>query len=210
MKKLTLILLLLSLSVFAQKPDGTKKQLGLVIKGDILMPILLISNANVFIFNNNYCSFTLEKLLKKRRSIQLTFFEDWGQWGNPPIPYYIFNKWALLPEYKFFVSKKKAHTGYYVGVWGQFMNDKEINQRNNIIENYKTVYLGGGISTGVQFYIFKRITIDALIGFGVLKPIYYYDTRWNVNGIVQQLTFQKDYYTSQFNPRLAINIGYKF
>jgi uncharacterized protein DUF3575 len=208
MKKLSLILFLFSVSAFAQKTDSTKKQLGLVVKGDILTPIIGL------IVEQGYCSFTIEKLLKKRHSIQLTYFESWLHYPDN----WKLNLLQLMPEYKFFVSKKKLCSGYYIGAFGQFIHYKEIFENNPggnelNVENYKEVALGGGISNGVQFYVFKKITIDILLGVGLYKPIYFYDiqTYNSFNGVITRVNFPEQYYNAaQFNFRAAINIGYKF
>ena len=120
--------------------------------------------------------------------------------------------WSLIPEYKFFVSKKKAHTGYYIGAFGYFnyYYDNYIWGHQQIITNQ--VNIGGGISNGVQFYIFKRITIDVLLELGVLSgnPVYNnvvitnpYISPADLCGCVTQPPIQ-------FYGRFAINIGYKF
>jgi len=180
---------------FSQTTDSTKKQLGLVVKTDILSPILRLFGDKDLYFDNYVFSFTVEKLLAKRHSVQLTFFESWEQQPND----WQLNQWSLIPEYKFFVSKKKAHTGYYIGAFGQFLNYNERDYSPEI-GNYKTISVGGGISNGVQFYVLKKITIDALLGFGILKPIYVYDT----------YGAQQEDYLSTYTFRSAISIGYKF
>lgn len=104
MKQLTIILLIIisplfwrGAEAFAQKPDSAKKQLGLVLKADILRPIYGL------LFAQNYASFTVEKLVKKRHSVQLTFFEYWGHQNDE----WKFNQWALIPEYKFLYQTRK-------------------------------------------------------------------------------------------------------
>ena len=203
MKKLTLILLLLSFSVFAQNPDSTKKQLGLVIKGDILLPIIGLFDEGY------YCSFTIEKFLKKRHSIQLTYFEFWLNTPDGSKSNYR----QLIPEYKFFVSKKKLCNGYYIGAYGQFLSEKYNFQNNEgggwVIERYKTILIGGGICTGVQFYLLKKLTIDVMFGLGIVKPINYYEAYF-YDGGAHPLIFDKTWYAPYYNGRAAINIGYKF
>src|ERR1035437_8030078 len=99
------------------KKDSTKKHLNLIVKGDILLPIFelfLSSRQNDFL--NFYCSFAVEKLLKKRHSMQITYLGSWGHYYEG----WIHNFLQIIPEYKFFVSKKKSHSGYYVGAFGLF------------------------------------------------------------------------------------------
>jgi hypothetical protein len=192
------------------------------VKGDILFPLIyLIANKQNQESQDpsagNYCSFTIEKLLKKRHSLQLTYNDNWY---SQTIANNWYNKstiWSLIPEYKFFVSKKKLCSGYYIGAYGKYSHDYENNVLNQSgwetnIERYKEVSLGGGISNGVQFYLFKRITIDVLLGIGILKPINYnviqvYEYDLN-NGTV--ITTINKSYRFYYDARLAINIGFKF
>lgn len=209
MKKLTFILFLLSVYAFAQKTDSTKKQIGLVVKGDILLPIInLIGNIQTERNGNYnyvyYCPFTVEKLLKKRHSIQLSFFKNWTQ--NLYYAEWNYNQWALIPEYKYFISKKKSYTGYYIGSFGEFFSEKVLQSDDALSRGFKTISIGGGISNGVQFYVFKKITIDILLGVGILKPI----SNQVLYGSYGPSPFDKTFYQSYFTYRAAINIGYKF
>lgn len=73
---------------------------------------------------------------------------------------------------------------------------------DSLKHGYKSISFGGGISNGVQLYVFKRITIDVLIGFGILKPVSYHVLYGNYG------PFDKSYYINSV--RAALNLGYTF
>ncbi|HEX7414399.1 MAG TPA: DUF3575 domain-containing protein [Bacteroidia bacterium] len=242
MKKiLHIIFLLLSIAAFGQKTDSTKKGIGLVLKTDVLMPTFngiqnltggtSIDNLEADV--NNAFSFSVEKLLGKRHSIQITFIEKWSSVSNTiyndtaflsPTSYYAIpkltivnkaNELIIIPEYKYFVSKKKAHTGYYIGAYA-FYYSQNFNRMFSDASQYiiKTGNIGAGFSNGVQFYLFKRITVDALLQLGIIMTHSIYEKEIVIN--------PPPYPTYRdmcgcllgpfvhFYPRLAINIGYKF
>ncbi|HEX7413958.1 MAG TPA: DUF3575 domain-containing protein [Bacteroidia bacterium] len=181
------------------KKDTTKKHLNIIVKADILLPVFGLYAGY------RYCSFTIEKLLKKRHSVQVTFTDYWEHTFNG----LTFNNWQLIPEYKFFVSNKKSHGGYYVGAFGLFVHSKYVTTfPQMVIEGYKTISLGGGISNGAQFYLFKKLTIDVLVGVGLIKPVSYYDSYLYYNGVVQPLYYPDYDWQSYVTYRVAINIGF--
>ncbi len=222
MKKVTPILfLLLSFSAFAQKTDSTKKQLGLVVKGDILMPIYSLVNTDHYKIH----SFTVEKLFSKRHSLQLTVLsltqntKSVKEYNNITNTNQMnFSSLAIIPEYKFFVSKKKNHTGYYVGAFAQYLYDIGKIASTQFIpagysfpyypntpavtyyDNTEIIYqrLAIGLMNGIQYYLFNHLVIDCLVGIGP------------VGTIVQKGSGTPNTYIDPLVPRAAINIGYKF
>ncbi|MHB8261632.1 MAG: DUF3575 domain-containing protein [Bacteroidia bacterium] len=212
MKKiLPIILLLLSLTAFGQKTDSTKKGIGLIIKTAIFQPTFNGMDYYPITITFHAFAVTVEKFFKKQHSIQVTFIEGWRNIIFSPMDYSRSNTWALIPEYKFFVSKKKAQTGYYIGAYGyfNFLNNERVDGAYQGI--YKALNIGGGISNGLQFYLFKRITINVLLEIGVLrtKPAFYNDVEINpipVCGCVREPALP----AFELNSRFAINIGYKF
>src|SRR6201985_1914256 len=84
MKKLLLFSLLFTNVCFAQdsaKFTNTKKTINLVVKTDLLLPVVYYAVNNG---KGKAISFTVEKLLAKRHSVQLysLFFKGTGQSGN--------------------------------------------------------------------------------------------------------------------------------
>lgn len=128
MKRLALILILFSSFAFAQKQDSAKKQLGLIVKTDVLI-------------SANYSS--------------------------------------IVASY--------AYTN--------IPNNVSYPITNNFQANIQT--MGGGFSNGFQYYLFKRITLDLLVGLGVRKQIKIIGPIVGNNGV-------------EFIGRFALNIGYKF
>ncbi len=207
MKNLTIILILISFSAFAQKSDSTKKQLGLIVKADVLVPIIShLSKLNEF-------SLTVEKLFKQRHSLQLTYVKSWynkNTFVHNPATESGTDKnstYQIIPEYKFFISKKKAHTGYYIGAYAKFIStyEKSISSitspiiRSDIFE-YSMYSISEGVINGFQFYFFNHLTLDVLLGIGVREVIEFNQIQGNFGGNSSAL----------FDLRAAINIGYKF
>src|ERR1039458_37181 len=93
-KILYIAFLFLSVVTFGQKADSTKKGIGLIIKTDVLQPFYggyeggygsLQNNSK---FGDDYYilhsyALAVEKLLKKRHSIQVTFIETWLHYNCP-------------------------------------------------------------------------------------------------------------------------------
>jgi len=224
MKKLTLILLIIISPLFwrgvggeafAQTTDSTKKQLGLVVKTDILLPAITLAKSRTAEF-----SLTVEKLIKKRHSIQLTFiyFNNYIRTRSyiiPPsgieIDKTTTNSIAIIPEYKFFVSKKKNHTGYYIGIsaaYGLQLYRETytanipagVSYYNGVgpatLSNYRKdndQFYAFGIINGFQYYLYKCLVLDFVAGAG--------------NAADFNQSFRA---SSQFVWRLGLNIGYKF
>lgn len=182
MKQLLAILivsLFFSSSTFGLEKDSTKKGIGLVIKYDLITLSLTTKfNSQKNNINGKFYSASVEKLFSKRHSLQYTWYlKTWGE--NQSLDKFYFH--GL--NYKFFLSKKKKHVGYYIGsglkylnttnyspmswVPPQTLNDPSIQYRLTSIDHY----IGAELINGVQFYIWKRLTIDLLLGGGVIGKL---------------------------------------
>jgi hypothetical protein len=211
---LAMMLLILHSFCFSQNADSTKK-INLVLKADILLPAI-----NMGIYHKAEFSFTAEKLFNKRHSFQLTFVS----FGNSKTTetrllqglvsnehQLITNSIAVIPEYKFFVSKKKNYTGYYIGVSAAYIlqSYKSIVSDNipagvsfnntmgpaTLSYHYQDNFQGLaiGIINGFQYYVFKHLVLDFIAGGGIA---------WVVDS--------QGFNSSQFIWRLALNVGYRF
>ena len=221
-----IILFLISFSAFAQQADSAKKQIGLIFKVDVLMPVYSLMNTDHY----KIFSFTAEKLFSKRHSLQLTILSLTQNYkstneSNYPLIYTHtdnFSSIAIIPEYKFFASKKKNCTGYYVGVFAQYLYDTEKYTNNTFVPAGFFYYSMGGVNVvgpttisnsdqlvyqrlaiglmnGIQYYLFKHLVIDCLIGIGPVGTISQNGSSISTNNKIGQLI-----------PRAAINLGYKF
>ena len=217
-----LALIYLQVSCFAGNLECIKdssNHLNLVVKGDLLFPVISFATPNTAIF-----SFTAEKLFCKRHSLQLSYFSSSLKSAafipvaySPKEDIHQENNYTLMiiPEYKFFVSKKKSYSGYYIGSSVAYINytDKVLNSSFipsgwtiNNIKGPKTISyqyqdlqqsLAGGIINGVQYYLFNHLVIDFLLGGGVSETIKYKGADPGVN-------------SPQLYWRLAFNVGYRF
>lgn len=188
------------------KPDSLK--LNLVVKTDIVVPLVTAiqsaANANVYAFY----SLTIEKFIKKKHTVQLTFMQNWSTnfFSNNNGTNYRFNAWSFAPQYKFFFFKRKPQTGLYMGAYARYLYDNEVNYTNRpqdylytTTSSFKQNSIGAGITAGVQFYLLKRrLVMDIMLGLGFLKPISH--TQF----------FATDGQAAIKAQLQAINIGYKF
>jgi hypothetical protein len=199
--------------------DSSKKRINLIVKADLILPIYsLLAKAKLF-------SITVEKLLGSRHSFQLSYLSYSSQTDvtepnyHEPIKSYqnrATNTFIVIPEYKFFVSRKKRHSGYYAGFFLSYSSRvDEFHNKTVVPAGYgiwnvlgpATIYgpdynqreqdIGGGIINGIQFYVFKKVVVDFLLGLGARKPI-------KSEGPIYTE------YVLKGQIRGAINIGYKF
>lgn len=221
LQKYSIILLFLCLSCFMPyikaQSDSTQKQIGLIVKTDILLPAITLANSHTAEF-----SLTVEKLFSKRHSIQLSFmsFGNTKPWSYTYVTNQTsvtekiqYNSIAIIPEYKFFVSKKKNYTGYYIGASAAYIQYVEKGTWSDNIPagvTYKNTTgpatlsghskyidngLAVGIINGVQYYVGKHLVLDFVAGGGIY---------WDVNS---GTSFSE---STQFIFRLALNVGYRF
>jgi len=167
-----------------------EKRSPLILKADLFMPIWM-GRFQYYTF-----ALTAEHPIARRHSIQLTYQD--GRTNFVGTNYRVREHASIfIPEYKFFVKKRKQCSGYYAGVSALYLHGRDIGDRRygtgsweSFSEPYKV--LGFGLINGVQLYFFEHLTVDALAG--VL--------------LVNDLP-DKGYGWYPF-PRVALNIGYRF
>jgi hypothetical protein len=183
-----------------------KQGIGLIVKVD-----LFALGVDKFSLHPKRYGFSIEKLLVNRQSVQLSYY-------FAPYSTFFGKSWYMISsEYKFFVSKKRPHVGYYIGGNLKFIHYYEKSgyippqsiADSTFYGKYESYSIGAGVINGVQFYLLKRITIDFLAGIGFLAEVKnkQYQPYYLGNG-------GRHYYGFAFSPnadvRLAINIGFKF
>ncbi len=200
------VALYFTLSIFngvAQRQnDSAKKSIGLIIKVDLFNPATgLFGNLPVY-------DFSIEKFTGKHTSIQLTGFYDSFHDANNGVGYPVGQQeYIIATEVKYFLSKRKTHKGIYVGFLGLYDHIHIISYYwssgyTGEGNGYNNFY-GPGVLAGVQYYIFKRIDVDLLIGLSKgLNYIYWTDTHNNI--------ISSDTHQFTFDGIANLNIGYKF
>ena len=187
---------------------NSKRQLGLIVKTDFLaLGYDIVKRPTTA--PNKYYSFSVEKLLKDNHAIQLNYYFS-------PLSL-VGTKWYVIsPEYMFFISKKKSHTGYYVGANLKYIHYYEKSSRvapqtasdTIYYGKYESYNFGAGLINGFQFYLWNRVTIDFVAGFGVFVEIK------NKQFQPYYLSGSKHLYGFAINSnediRLALNVGFKF
>lgn len=196
-----LILCVLFNSAYAQK-DTLNKNGFFAIKTD-----LIELSFNLFGVVNSG-ALTIEKGFSNRHSIQLT-----GRYTK--YIHFISQGWEIIPEYKYFISKRKNFKGFYTGLYLKYGSetDKDLyesgsNGNKYITKEYQNY--GGGGTFGFQTYIRKHLTIDFLLGIGVK----YYVRQLNVPSDYYiggaSYTVDNKYPITHSDSRVSINLGYKF
>lgn len=102
-------------------PAKRKFKPGLVLKADMLAltNIAYYKATNRALFMRKYFSFRAEKLLAGRHAVQLTLMQTVEQKWLP-------GSWtAWIPEYKFFITKKKPQSGWFVGGNAKYIRYQE-------------------------------------------------------------------------------------
>src|ERR1035437_5820568 len=185
MKRLFIIaFLLFGSSCFANKLEPERditKKVNLILKTDVLLPVITLGKSHTGEF-----SFTVERLFNKRHSFQLTFASFGNYKRNMQLSYgavtqetnFDEHSIAIIPEYKFFVSKNKNHTGYYIGASAAYLLNAQNNKWAIIIPagvsynntmgpatlsyHYKDNLqaLAFGIINGFQYYLYNHFVLD--------------------------------------------------
>jgi hypothetical protein len=215
MKIRTLILIVLfaitAKSSFSQ--NDSLRKIRFVLKTDILEPTIgLFSNYFKF-------SLTFETCFHNRHSVQLsgTYF---SQLLTEEIP--LLNhkssidasSFQVIPEYKFYIFKKKKYTGLFVGAFFSYLMEHEIHESTNVgwypdhnYINLKKNYLIIGPVIGYQNYIIRHIAFEISIGAGYLKMLNY-KVLEAINDTYSPIF--EHYSTLYCMLRPSIKIGYKF
>lgn len=204
MKYLCLLLILLSKIGFSLDNDTTRKPINLVIKTDLILSYVNTINVVKRNADNwNHFSYTIEQMFKNNHSIQ---FSTYGV----RFPWLAKGRWFVIsPEYKYYVSKKKKYTGYYIGGGFKYIEVTDYSSGNWVPPQTlndpsipkapikKSNAIGIGFINGVQFYLAKRIAIDFIVGIGVnSKLVNYRNYAFALN--------------AKSDVRAAINIGFRF
>lgn len=173
-------------------PDWRQKQARIIVKTDLFFP-LYFSKYKDLIF-----TLTVEKPIAKRHSLQLTYMGVHTKYLSPGLEERSHSLF-IIPEYKFFVSKKRACSGYYVGASALYDHEKDILSFHSSSQgdrNYYSYYnaYGFGLMNGFQYYFFKHLTVDVMAG---------------AIAFVEIDSGDPDEYWDFF-PRVAVNLGYKF
>jgi len=203
---LLIFALFLFAKLFSQVNTLKKTNSAFVLKTDILSPIIF--NISDYILPN--FSITCEKFIKKRHSIQLTGLYAWfdkksGYKGQTKGQIF-----EIIPDYKFYLSRKKMQKGFYIGAYAKYIRNHTIDEEQGPYPYSPMMYLEyiehetafGGL-TGYQFYIKKRLVIDFLLGFGRAQL-------YKVDIIKKEHIQFSDDYSGYLDAQFAINIGYKF
>ncbi|MBC7862692.1 MAG: DUF3575 domain-containing protein [Bacteroidia bacterium] len=187
------------------KNDSTKKKIGLVVKADLLLPAIGIYYKQV-----EY-AFTAEKFFGKHSSFQFTYLDGWQNtrrnFSSGGRFTHYWREIIFIPEYKFFLSKKKLHSGYYVGAfaWFDYLHSNTIHSLpwEYSANDTRKTRIGGGIVNGFQFYLFNHLTFDIIAGAGYLQTV-------KIKVVEENFTIVGSSPETYFFPRLAVNLGYKF
>jgi hypothetical protein len=193
MKTLLALLLclgmLLGKEVYSQQ-DSVKGKVEFDIKVDVLCPtVFYITDKNI---QENYRydnleSVTFEACFNRRQSLQLTgLFETSGGQGYAQTLH-------IIPEYKYFLSKKNYYTGFYLGIYLTYIRQKDVDEwdpPNYVYTSYYNGYGAGGIC-GYQRCFFNHLILDFIIDLGESEM--YYDSK-----------------NLMLDGRIALDIGYKF
>ena len=156
---------------------------------DILNPMLNVSKIRTIFISG----LTYERLIRSRSSFQLSliFFKA------PYLTKSVNTAFVIIPEYKFFVSKRVMHKGYFVGISSSFIarSKRLIELNNDFYANQKLLTIG--FINGYK-YIFRDLAVEFIFGLG-------YASKINSNPAATLYIPIK-----QPNLRIGLNIGYRF
>jgi len=203
--------------LFSQNDTLQKSNSAFVLKTDILLPVMGLFNIGDFLEPNKLnFSITSEINFKKRNSLQLTVLNVWpkvkhvGYWPSANTEIFTVNVLEIIPEYKFYLSRKKMQKGFYIGAYAKYIRSHTIREEHGPYPYSPMMHLEyiehetafGGLA-GYQFYIKKKLVIDFLLGLGRAQL-------FKVDIIKKEYTQFSDDYSGYLDAQFAINIGYKF
>ncbi len=205
----TLFLFLSALTCFAQN-DSAKKQLGIIPKVDLFLPI------GAYAANQAAFSFSLEKFIGRYISIQAAYNYFYSKTPFPADYANVDDQYMsqIIPELRFYFNEHKNHKGFYAGIYPELILKHHVQEDiSSLTTNYpyQLIYnqwmFGGGMDVGFQTFIVKRIALDFLFGYGM-------DEVKGVKVISQENAYLR-YNSLGLNtignyPRIAVNVGYKF
>ena len=191
--------------VYSQQ-DSLNKKITYIIKTDLFFPVISFMARQTDNINQYGQSLTFETGFNQRQSFQITGLLMSFK-GHE-------NSWQVIPEYKFFFSKKQSYKGFYCSAYLKYITNKITYSKPGpflycgtgltypIVEPpYIPVQFehgfAEGINLGYQTYYSKHLVIDFLIGFG--KSQIKLST---INSLSPS--------DAAFSDRFALNLGYKF
>lgn len=198
---LCVVQILIFTGTFGQSDTATKKTF-FAIKTDL---VALSANAfNVV----NFGSLTMERGFLNRHSFQVT----------TAYLKYIHLKsrsWSIIPEYKFFMNKKKDFKGFYTGGYLEYENTTSLHtyssgSAGDKYITYKYHDVGVGLNFGYQTYLKKRLVLDFLVGIAGMnasRQVYFPADYYKEMG---SYPVDNNYPITYLKERASINLGYKF
>ncbi len=110
------------------------------------------------------------------------------------------NRYILAPQLKYYFCRTGKHRGLFVGAYTEYELLEYGWYNANQSYTYYTNCVGGGIMMGVQYYVFKRMSVEALFGTGFERLFNSYPPFY--------VTLSNSIYADPY--LLDINIGYTF
>ena len=172
MKRLSLIVLIVTASLSARGQDSTRKNM-FAIKTNLLLPALTI-------LLSPGASLSLEKGFKKRHSVQLTGSYLTIFTLKEATSEYRIN---IVEEYRYFLSRKNNFRGFYLGSGGVQAFDNYIDHDHDMYDDSSYSYWQFGAIgfVGFQNYSSKRIVFDFIGGGGITWPYWEAYIRLGIN-----------------------------
>lgn len=198
---LCVVLILFFTRTLGQSDTATKKTF-FAIKTDLVA--LSLNAFNVA----NLGSLTMERGFLNRHSFQVTT-------GYVKYIHLKSRSWSIIPEYKFFMNKKKDFKGFYTGGYLEYENTISLLTYSSGSAGvkyitYKYDHVGVGLNFGYQIYLKKHLVLDFLIGIAgmnasrqVYVPADYYKE-------IGSYSVDNNYPITYIKGRASINLGYKF
>ncbi len=203
---IVLCALLLSFKGIKAQVDSSKCKLTYMVKTDAFFPFISLMIRSMDPINEYAQSLTFEVGFKQRHSCQMTglLMAEKGHEYS----------WQIIPEYKYFLSKKKEYQGFYIGAYLKYITNK-INYpkpgpflycgTGMTVPYVEPTYVplqyehgtAEGINIGYQGYFTKHFVFDILLGMGTSQ--------------IKLSTINSSRPSdSAYSDRFAFNLGYKF
>ncbi len=211
----------------ADSPNTNDKQQA---KNCLILKLDLIEPAISLIAKETSLAMGIEKGFCKRHSIQLAgllLLNKSDSFKTLPIKLI-----QIIPQYKFYLSKRRNFTGFYVGVYMKYSISQYASKASlpdqfqaggpiSPILYYYPYYtltfdqfkIGEGGMIGYQNCFGKHIVLDFLFGLGQLSQIATKTVKEQVPGLeTKNIAPDSEPYnsTTSFDGIISLNIGYKF
>lgn len=191
----SILIFIICLNTLAFSQTDSVKENRIVIKTDLVLPIISYSqkgSGGVLSFETNFL---------KRSSLSLSFL------GQNISSLFLLKNYQVIPEYRLYFSHKQRFQGFYSGVYLKYLYNyyqkEEISKIEPTILKYEKRSLSCGMILGFQYLFRKRISIDIIGGIGYRKRI-------NFNLIESVNTNYKMNNPNEIDGRFAVQIGYAF